>query len=166
MQKRKGNLPTSSSKFRSRSASPYTPSPSKPARAVRAIHVGGDGSSSESDISVSDSEEEQRRIYSATAAGPRRIEQTNVRPSQDWVTAGMIRILQKDTSRALIVGRKYMMIVDARNGWRARSADAEVTPLTSVSTGAQRGGLREGGNCPMEKFYNILECFLMKLRRC
>uniref|UniRef100_A0AAV1VED8 Uncharacterized protein n=1 Tax=Peronospora matthiolae TaxID=2874970 RepID=A0AAV1VED8_9STRA len=40
MQKRKGNLSIRSGKFHSRSASPYSPSPSKPARAVRAIHVG------------------------------------------------------------------------------------------------------------------------------
>ena len=68
MQKRKGDLPTSLSKFRSRSASPYTPSLSKPARAVRAIHLGGVANSSESDISGSDLEEEQRRVYSATLA--------------------------------------------------------------------------------------------------
>uniref|UniRef100_A0AAV1TXV1 Uncharacterized protein n=1 Tax=Peronospora matthiolae TaxID=2874970 RepID=A0AAV1TXV1_9STRA len=40
MQKRKGNLPISSGKFLSLSASPCSPSSSEPARAVRAIHVG------------------------------------------------------------------------------------------------------------------------------
>uniref|UniRef100_A0AAV1TVX9 CCHC-type domain-containing protein n=1 Tax=Peronospora matthiolae TaxID=2874970 RepID=A0AAV1TVX9_9STRA len=68
MQKSKGNLPISSGKFRSRLASPYSPSPSKPARAVRAIHVGGESSSSESYISSAESDDEQRRVYSARAA--------------------------------------------------------------------------------------------------
>uniref|UniRef100_A0AAV1UG80 Uncharacterized protein n=1 Tax=Peronospora matthiolae TaxID=2874970 RepID=A0AAV1UG80_9STRA len=68
MQKRKGNLLISSGKFCLRSASPYSPSPSKPARAVRAIHVGGESSSSESDISIAELDENLRRVYSATAA--------------------------------------------------------------------------------------------------
>ena len=53
----------------------------------------------------------------------------------------MIRIEQEDNSRALIVGRKDMMIGDARNDRRARSADiadAAATPLTSVFTGSRR----------------------------
>uniref|UniRef100_A0AAV1UBB9 Retrotransposon gag domain-containing protein n=1 Tax=Peronospora matthiolae TaxID=2874970 RepID=A0AAV1UBB9_9STRA len=68
MQKRKGNFTIISGKFRPRSASPYSLSPSKPARAVRAIHVGGERSSSESDTNSAESDEEQRRVYSATAA--------------------------------------------------------------------------------------------------
>ena len=43
------------------------------------------------------------------------IKKMNIRPSQDWVTGSVIRIVQEDTSRALIVGRKDMIIVDAKN---------------------------------------------------
>ena len=80
-QKRKCNLAASSSKFRSRSASPYTPSPSKPARAVLAIHVGGDSSSSESNIIGSDSDEEHRRVYVTTAAD-QTMNRSNERPTK------------------------------------------------------------------------------------
>ena len=40
----------------------------------------------------------------------------NVLPSQDWVTGSVISIVQEDTSRALIMARKDMVIVDAGNG--------------------------------------------------
>ena len=70
IQKRNGNLPASSSKFLSRSKSPYTSSPSKPARAVREIRVGGYGSSSESDISGLDSDEELQRVLQRYGSRP------------------------------------------------------------------------------------------------
>ena len=115
-QKRKCNLAASSSKFRSRSASPYTPSPSKPARAVLAIHVGGDSSSSESNIIGSDSDEEHRRVYVTTAAD-QTMNRANERPTKPRLATGsVIRMVQEDTSRALIMGRKDMVIVDAGNG--------------------------------------------------
>ena len=62
----------------------------------------------------------------------------NVRPSQSWVTGSEIRIVKEDTSRALNVGRHDTMIVDAKNDLPVISADAEVTPLSSVSKDAQR----------------------------
>ena len=39
----------------------------------------------------------------------------NVLSSQDWVTGSVITIVQEGTSRALIVGRQYLMIGNAGN---------------------------------------------------
>ena len=66
MEKRGDKASVNANKFRTRSAAPSTPALSKPARAVRTIHVEKDNNSSESDLSGSDSETDLRQVCMAT----------------------------------------------------------------------------------------------------
>ena len=157
MQKRQTKTTTETSKFRQLSAPTYTLIPSKTARAVRAIHVGGEDSSSESDMSSSDSDEEQRRVYIATAAD-QATNQTSGHPIKP-------KLGDREHEHDRAAGSKSCTHCgskrhDDRGCWKrltCQKCGRRGHPSDKCYYGcAACGEVHEGGKCPMEKFYNML----------
>ena len=69
MEVREAHASMGSSKIRQRPSSIAAQMPAKPARAVRAIHVGRVSSASDVDSCGSDTEKDRRNVYMAESAG-------------------------------------------------------------------------------------------------
>uniref|UniRef100_A0AAV1TP89 CCHC-type domain-containing protein n=1 Tax=Peronospora matthiolae TaxID=2874970 RepID=A0AAV1TP89_9STRA len=157
MQKRKCNLLIRSGKFRSRSASPYSLSPSKPARAGRPNHVGGESSSSESDICSAESDEENQSVYSATTADYTK-DRGNDRPPKP-------RSNDRERDHERAEGHKSCTHCGfkrhgGRGCWKRLTCQkcerrGHLSDKCFYECSAC-GEVHDGGNCPMEKFYNML----------
>ena len=153
-----------STKFHQRSAVPDQ-APSKPTRAVRAIHIEGGSGISESESSGSDTEVDQRHIFAAIASD-QSTKQREYRDQQDGIN-------RRDQQNVIGQGKSHDRINSPKACTHCGSSKHDDRGcwkrLTCQKCGRKGhpsdkcffvcsacGNIHEGGKCPMEEFYNLI----------
>lgn len=174
MEIRQGKASMGSNKFRQRAAPAPDQASSKPARAVRAIHIENGNSGSESESSGSEVEVDRRRVFSAMTHAPaekprdyrdRQNESDNRdrqnvidnRDRQNVIDQGKGHGHTDPPRACTHCGSKkhddrgcWKRLTCQKCGRKGHPSDKCFFVCTAC------GEMHEGGKCPMEEFYNLI----------
>jgi hypothetical protein len=156
MEDRQTQVPTGSSKFRQRFVPTFPPAPSKPTRAVRAIHVECASSDSDSDHSDVEVEVNHRNVCAATTMdrtkkfGDQRTRNEDPKQDEDPEHAMPKKACSHCGSKKHDDRGCWKRLTCQKCGRKGHPSDRCYYACVAC------GEVHESGKCPMEEFYNLI----------
>ena len=156
MEDRQAQVPTGSSTFRQRFVPKLPPAPSKPTRAVRAIHVESASSDSDSDLSDVEVEVNHRNVCAATTMdhakkfGDQRTRNEDPKQDEDPEHGMPKKACSHCGSKKHDDRGCWKRLTCQKCGRKGHPSDRCYYACVAC------GEVHESGKCPMEEFYNLI----------